>query len=77
MFLQTIFLHNLRRFLTNLLPTFSHKQLEIDDPNELELDNLLSELHPKKILPKQMFDKPKAPAKARGPRRLVKNGDEA
>lgn len=52
------------------------KKLEIDDPNELELDNLLSELHPKKILPKQMFDKPKAPAK-RGARRITRNGDEA
>ena len=59
------------------LTEFSPLKLEIDDPNELELDNLLSELHPKKILPKPMFDKPKAPAKARGPRRLVKNGDEA
>lgn len=52
------------------------KKLEIDDPNELELENLLSELHPKKIIPKQLFDKPKAPAK-RGPRRLVKNGEDA
>lgn len=51
------------------------KKLEIDDPNELELDNLLTELHPKKVAPKQMFDKPKGPA--RGARRMVRNGNEA
>jgi twinfilin len=48
------------------------KKLEVDDPSELSEDNLIDELHPKKMLHKQQFAKPAPPSKNRGPRRLIK-----
>lgn len=47
------------------------KKLEVDDMEELNEENLLEELHPKKLLHKTQFAKP-APPKARGPRRIIK-----
>jgi twinfilin-like protein len=47
------------------------KKLEVDDPSELSEDNLVDELHPKKLLHKTQFAKPLPPSK-RGPRRLIK-----
>lgn len=47
------------------------KKLEVDDPSEISEDNLLDELHPKKLLHKTQFAKP-APPTNRGPRRLIK-----
>lgn len=46
------------------------KKLEIDDPEELKEENLIDELHPKKLLHKTQFAKPAPPN--RGPRRLIK-----
>lgn len=48
------------------------KKLEVDDAAELSEDNLIDELHPKKMLHKQQFAKPAPPSKNRGPRRLIK-----
>lgn len=48
------------------------KKLEVDDAAELSEDNLVEELHPKKMLHKQQFAKPAPPSKNRGPRRLIK-----
>jgi twinfilin len=48
------------------------KKIEIDDPEELSEENLLDELHPKKLLHKQQFAKPAPPSKNRGPRRIIK-----
>jgi twinfilin-like protein len=47
------------------------KKLEIDDASELSEENLLEELHPKKILYKPQFAKPAPPTK-RGQRRIIK-----
>lgn len=47
------------------------KKLEIDDPSELSEENMLEELHPKKLLHKTQFAKPAPPSK-RGPRRIIK-----
>jgi twinfilin len=47
------------------------KKMEIDDANELSEENLIDELHPKKMLHREKFAKP-APPKTRGPRRLIK-----
>jgi twinfilin len=46
------------------------KRLEVDDASELSEENLIDELHPKKMLHKQQFAKPAPPS--RGPRRLIK-----
>jgi twinfilin len=46
------------------------KRLEIDDASELSEENLIDEIHPKKMLHKQQFAKPAPPS--RGPRRLIK-----
>lgn len=48
------------------------KKLEIDDASELNEDNLIEEIHPKKMLHKTQFAKPAPPSKNRGPRRLIK-----
>lgn len=48
------------------------KKLEVDDPSELSEENLIEELHPKKMLHKTQFAKPAPPSKNRGPRRLIK-----
>lgn len=48
------------------------KRLEIDDASELSEENLIEEIHPKKMLHKQQFAKPAPPSKNRGPRRLIK-----
>jgi twinfilin-like protein len=47
------------------------KKLEVDDPSELSEENLIDELHPKKLLHKTQFAKPPPPGK-RGPKRLIK-----
>jgi twinfilin len=47
------------------------KKMEVDDANELSEENLIDELHPKKMLHRTQFAKP-APPKTRGPRRLIK-----
>lgn len=47
------------------------KKMEIDEPSEVSEENLIDELHPKKMLHKAKFAKP-APPKTRGPRRLIK-----
>lgn len=47
------------------------KKMEVDDKSELSEENLIDELHPKKMLHKAKFAKP-APPKSRGPRRLIK-----
>ena len=46
------------------------KRLEIDDASELSEENLIDEIHPKKMLHKQHFAKPAPPS--RKPRRLIK-----
>jgi twinfilin len=46
------------------------KKLEVDDASELSEENLIDEIHPKKMLHKQQFAKPAPPS--RGPRRLIK-----
>lgn len=48
------------------------KRLEVDDAAELSEDNLIDEIHPKKMLHKTQFAKPAPPSKNRGPRRLIK-----
>lgn len=48
------------------------KRLEVDDASELSEENLIDEIHPKKMLHKQQFAKPAPPSKNRGPRRLIK-----
>ena len=48
------------------------KKLEVDDMEELNEENLIDELHPKKLLHKTQFAKPSPPSKNRGPRRLIK-----
>lgn len=48
------------------------KRLEIDDAAELSEENLIEEIHPKKMLHKTQFAKPAPPSKNRGPRRLIK-----
>lgn len=48
------------------------KKLEIDDASELAEENLIEEIHPKKMLHKTQFAKPAPPSKNRGPRRLIK-----
>lgn len=48
------------------------KKLEIDDASELSEENLIDEIHPKKMLHKTQFAKPAPPSKNRGPRRLIK-----
>lgn len=48
------------------------KKLEIDDAAELSEENLIDEIHPKKMLHKTQFAKPAPPSKNRGPRRLIK-----
>lgn len=48
------------------------KRLEVDDAAELSEDNLIEEIHPKKMLHKTQFAKPAPPSKNRGPRRLIK-----
>lgn len=48
------------------------KRLEVDDAAELSEDNLIDELHPKKMLHKTQFAKPAPPSKNRGPRKLIK-----
>jgi len=50
-------------------------QLEIDEPSELTEEFLYDELHPKKNIATMKFEKPKGPAKSRGPRKLLKNTD--
>jgi twinfilin-like protein len=51
------------------------KKMEIDDPDELQLDNLLSELHPKQEIAKPKFDKPKGPAGKRGGKRIIRDAE--
>ncbi|CRK88175.1 CLUMA_CG001960, isoform A [Clunio marinus] len=48
------------------------KRLEIDDASEVSEENLIDEIHPKKMLHKTQFAKPAPPSKNRGPRRLIK-----
>lgn len=48
------------------------KRLEVDDAAELSEENLIDEIHPKKMLHKSQFAKPAPPSKNRGPRRLIK-----
>lgn len=49
------------------------KKLEVDDMEELNEENLIDELHPKKMLHKTQFAKPAPPNRGnRGPRRLIK-----
>lgn len=47
------------------------KKLEVDHASELSEENLIEEIHPKKMLHKPKFQKP-APPSSRGPKRLIK-----
>lgn len=51
------------------------RKLELDNGEELSEDFLLDEIHPKKNLHKPAFAKPKGPQGKRGPRRMIKKGD--
>ncbi|XP_037093027.1 twinfilin-1-like [Pollicipes pollicipes] len=49
------------------------KKIEVDDPSELTEQFLMDEIHPKKMLHRPKFAKPKGPA-SRGAKRLTKPG---
>jgi len=47
------------------------KRIEVDSPEEITADFLVSELHPVKSLNRPKFAKPAPPGRAGGARRLV------